>query len=77
MALMRLIEAQFENGLLKPSTPLALRPGERVHVIVVRHPDPKRWDMARLARSCPADESVLTEQGLGNWADNLDEEDRR
>jgi predicted DNA-binding antitoxin AbrB/MazE fold protein len=77
IALMRFIEAQFESGLLRPSTPLALRPGERVRLIIVRHPDPKRWDMARLAKTYPADESVLTEQGLGNWAADLDEEDRR
>jgi Protein of unknown function DUF104 len=26
----RVIEAEYEKGMLKPSTPLALRPGERV-----------------------------------------------
>jgi predicted DNA-binding antitoxin AbrB/MazE fold protein len=77
MALMRLVEAQYESGLLRPTRPLALRPGERVRLIVVRQPDPKRWDMARLAKTCTADESALTEQGLGNWSAKLDEEDRR
>ena len=77
MPVMRLVEAQYDRGLLKPSRPLPLRPGEHVHLIVVRQPDPKRWDMARLAKSCSADESVLAEQGLENWAANLDEEDRR
>jgi len=77
MALMRLVEAQYESGLLRPTRPLALRPGERVRLIVVRKPDPKRWDMARLAKTCTADESALTEQGLGNWSAKLDEEDRR
>jgi hypothetical protein len=45
--------------MLKPSTPLALRPGERVHLIVMRQADPKRWDLSRLAESPAADETVL------------------
>ena len=77
MRLMRVVEARFESGLLRPSRPLALRPGERVHLIVVRQPDPQRWDMARLAKSPPADETVLTEQGLEDWAASLDHEERR
>lgn len=72
----RIVEAEYEKGVLKPSTPLALRPGERVHLIVMRQPDPKRWDLSRLAQSSAADEAVLTEQGLEGWAANLDEEDR-
>ena len=45
------VEAEYEKGMLKPSTPLTLRPGERVHLIVMRQPDPKRWDLSRLAQS--------------------------
>jgi predicted DNA-binding antitoxin AbrB/MazE fold protein len=71
------VEAEYEKGMLKPSTPLALRPGERVHLIIMRQADPKRWDLSRLAQSLAADESELTEQGLEGWAANLDEEDRR
>ena len=41
---MRFIEARYEEGLLKPEAPLALTPGERVALIVVHHPDPRRWD---------------------------------
>ena len=74
---MRTIEARFEEGLLKPETPLALQPGERVALIVVRHPDPKRWDLDRLARSGPDKDSTLAEQGLAAWADALDAEDHR
>ena len=74
---MRVVEARFESGLLRPSRPLALRPGERVHLIVVRQPDPQRWDMARLAKGHSADEAVLTEQGLEDWAASIDQEDRR
>jgi predicted DNA-binding antitoxin AbrB/MazE fold protein len=48
---MRFIEARYEKGLLKPEAPLALTPGERVALIVVRHPDPRRWDLERLAKS--------------------------
>jgi predicted DNA-binding antitoxin AbrB/MazE fold protein len=73
----RVIEAEYEKGMLKPSTPLALRPGERVHPIVMRQPDPKRWDLSRLARSPAADEAALAEQGLEGWTANLDSEDRR
>jgi predicted DNA-binding antitoxin AbrB/MazE fold protein len=72
MAFMRVFEARFEGGLLRPSRPLALRPGGRVHLIVVREPDPQRWDIARLAQSHSADEAVLTEQGLEDWAASLD-----
>jgi predicted DNA-binding antitoxin AbrB/MazE fold protein len=74
---MRVVEAWFESGLLRPSRPLALRPGERVHLIVVRQPDPQRWDMARLAKASSADEAVLTEQGLEDWAASLEREDGR
>ena len=77
MGLMQVIEAQFESGVLRPSRPLLLRPGERVRLIVVRQPDAKRWDMARFARSDSAEESILTEHGLGHWAASLDEEDGR
>jgi predicted DNA-binding antitoxin AbrB/MazE fold protein len=73
----RVVEAEYEKGMLKPSTPLTLRPGERAHLIVMRQPDPKRWDLSRLAQSPAAHEAVLAEQGLEGWAANLDEEDRR
>ena len=69
---MRVIEARYEEGLLKPETPLALTPGERVALIVVRHPDPRRWDLARLAKSGAGEDRELAEQGLAEWADALD-----
>ena len=74
---MRFIEARYEEGLLKPEAPLALTPGERVALIVVRHPDPKRWDLERLAKSGTEEDRMLAEQGLAGWADALDEEDHR
>jgi len=74
---MRFIEARYEEGLLKPESPLALTPGERVALIVVRHPDPKRWDLERLAKGGAEEDRVLAEQGLADWADALDEEDHR
>jgi predicted DNA-binding antitoxin AbrB/MazE fold protein len=77
MEAMRVIEARFEEGLLKPETPLALTPGERVALIVVRHPDPRRWDLERLAKSGAGEDRALAEQGLAEWADALDREDRR
>jgi predicted DNA-binding antitoxin AbrB/MazE fold protein len=70
----RFIEARYEEGLLKPETPLALTPGERVALIVVRHPDPRRWDLARLAKG-GAEDRGLAEQGLAEWAETLDRED--
>jgi predicted DNA-binding antitoxin AbrB/MazE fold protein len=72
---MRLIEAHYENGLLRPAKPLALRPGERVGVIVVRRPDPSRWDLARLGAQAYEDEG-LAEAGLADWATDLEREDR-
>ena len=74
---MRLIEARYEEGLLKPDTPLTLRPGERVALIVVRHPDLKRWDLERLAQGGAEEDPALAEQGLAEWADALDDEDHR
>lgn len=72
---MRVIEARYEEGLLKPETPLALQPGEQVALIVVRHPDPKRWDLERLASRGAAEDRMLAEQGLADWAAMLDRED--
>ncbi len=72
---MRTIEARYEDGLLKPEEPLALTPGERVALILVRHPDPKRWDLHRLAKTGAEEDLVLSETGLADWADTLDEED--
>jgi predicted DNA-binding antitoxin AbrB/MazE fold protein len=73
---MEIIEAEFENGVLRPMRPLALRPGERVGIVVVRRPDPVRWNLARLSKIATADEEKLVEEGLGDWADALDREDR-
>ena len=73
---MRTVEALYEDGLLKPQTPLPLRPGERVGVIVVRQPDPSRWNLDRLARVGREEDVALSEQGLAQWSDALDTEDR-
>ncbi len=61
--------------MLRPETPLSLAPGERVALILVRHPDPKRWNLERLAKSGADEDLALAEQGLGEWADALDAED--
>jgi predicted DNA-binding antitoxin AbrB/MazE fold protein len=68
--------ARYEEGLLKPETPLALTPGDRVALIVVRHPDPRRWDLDRLAKIGAGEDRGLAEQGLAEWAEALDREDR-
>jgi hypothetical protein len=52
-----------------------LTPGERVALIVVAPPDPRRWDLDRLAKSGTGEDRELAEQGLAEWADALDRED--
>ncbi len=69
------VDALYENGLLRPISPLPLRPGERVAVIVVRKADPARWDLVRLAAH-GNDDLALAEAGLDAWAAALDREDR-
>lgn len=64
----RVIEAQYGDGVLRPAEGLGLRPGERVNLIVVRLPDPNRWDLARLAKTANRDDLALAEQGLAQWA---------
>ena len=71
-----MVEAQYENGVLRPSERLGLRPGERVNIMVVRRPDPGRWDLARLAKTSDKDDLALAEQGLAEWASALEAEDR-
>ena len=60
---------------LHPSKPLALRPGERVAVVVIRRPDPSRWDLDRLARHGEEDEA-LASGGLDDcWSDAIRPQD--
>lgn len=73
---MRPIDALYEKGLLRPVSPLPLRSGERVALIVVRRPDPSRWDLTRLATHGD-DDLALAEAGLSEWAAALDAEERR
>jgi len=63
---MEVIEAEFENGVLRPMRRLSLRPGERVGIVVVRRPDPNRWDIARLSKRSADDEETLIETGLAS-----------
>lgn len=74
---MRLVEARYEKGMLKPTEPLALRSGESVNLIVVRRADPSRWDINRLAKSGNAEDLALAEQGIEDWAAKLEQEDQR
>jgi len=71
---MGVIEAEFNDGVLRPMRHLALRPGERVGIVVVRRPDPLRWDIARLSKVAP-DEDALAEAGLAEWENALLHED--
>ena len=72
---MRPIDALYENGLLRPVSPLPLRSGERVALIVVRRSDSSRWDVTRLGPHGD-DDLALAEAGLDEWAAALDREDR-
>lgn len=72
---MRTVEALYENGLLRPAKPLNLRPGERVGLILVRRPDPSRWDLARLG-ACFGEDEELANAGLDDWSADLDREDQ-
>jgi predicted DNA-binding antitoxin AbrB/MazE fold protein len=72
---MELIEAEFNDGVLRPMRSLALRPGERVGIVVVRRPDPLRWDLARLSK-ITSEEDSLSEAGLADWETSLGREDR-
>jgi predicted DNA-binding antitoxin AbrB/MazE fold protein len=74
---MGLVVADYENGVLRPRSPLRLRPGERVGIVIVRRPDPARWDLDRLAAPPSQDETGLTETGLDGWSESLDREDHR
>ena len=77
MVVMELIEADFEDGVLRPKHPLRLRPGERVGIVIVRRPDPSRWDLDRLSKSSGPEDEQLAEQGIADWAATLDREDDR
>lgn len=70
---MRPIEAVYEDGLLKPEAPLALMQGERVSLFIVRHSDPKRWDLERLAKTGLEEDLALAQQGLAEWVAALEE----
>lgn len=72
---MRPVDALYENGVLRPVSPLPLRSGERVALIVVRRPDASRWDFSRLAAH-GAEDLALAEAGLNEWAAALEREDR-
>ena len=76
LRIMRPVGARCEDGVLKPERPLPLRAGDRVGVILVRRPDPARWDLQRLAATSEEDEA-LASAGLDEWADALDAEDHR
>jgi len=72
----RVVQAQYEDGVLRPTEPLGLRPGEQVSLIVVRRPDPSRWDLARLANTANGEDADLAEQGLADWPGEVDAMER-
>jgi predicted DNA-binding antitoxin AbrB/MazE fold protein len=77
IGVMRPVEATYENGLLKPEHPLQLRPGERVGVILVRRPDPSRWDLERIAAAVGSEDDELAALGVDDWSAELEREDTK
>ncbi len=73
---MRIVEARYEDGVLRPAERLGLRAGERVNLIVVRRADARRWDLSRLATTSGEEDLTLAEQGLAEWAKDLDAGER-
>jgi predicted DNA-binding antitoxin AbrB/MazE fold protein len=76
MMVVRVVEAQYEDGVLRPVEHLALRSGERVSVMVMRRPDPRRWQLARLSTGSHQEDLSLSEQGLSEWSHLLDDTER-
>ena len=70
---MDFVEAEFQDGVLRLRSPLHLRPGERVRILVMRRADPERWDLAKLAAT-GADDVSLAQLGLDEWSEGLDRE---
>jgi predicted DNA-binding antitoxin AbrB/MazE fold protein len=68
----KLVEAQYEDGVLRPAERLGRRSGERVSLLVIRRADPRRWDFARLSSASSEEDLSLSEQGLSEWASSLD-----
>jgi lipopolysaccharide/colanic/teichoic acid biosynthesis glycosyltransferase len=60
---MRSVEARYEDGVLKPTEPLNLKPGERVRLVVLRRSDPSRWNLARLADEAQPAETAPVPRG--------------
>jgi predicted DNA-binding antitoxin AbrB/MazE fold protein len=77
IVVVRLVEAQYEDGVLRPVERLSLCSGERVGIMVVRRPDPRRWDFARLSSTSNPEDLSLSQQGLEEWATSLDATERR
>jgi predicted DNA-binding antitoxin AbrB/MazE fold protein len=75
--LVRPVEAHYEDCVLRPMERLAVRPGERVQLIVVRRPDPSRWNVDKLATTVNGEDLALAEESLADWAEKLEGEDRR
>jgi predicted DNA-binding antitoxin AbrB/MazE fold protein len=70
------VDADFEDGVLRPLRPLGLHPGERVRLVIYRHQssDLSRWDLSRLG-GAQGEDLELAEAGLSEWAAALEAED--
>jgi len=73
---MKTFEVRYEDGVLKPSGPLPLSPGESVEVVLIGPTDPKLRNLQRFAAEHGEDLDFLTRVGLEEWSAMLDTEDR-
>ena len=73
---MKTFEMRYEDGVLKPSMPLPLSPGESVEVVLIGPTDPRLKNLQRFASEHGEDLDFLTRVGLVEWCATLDKEDR-
>jgi len=72
---MEAIDARYEAGVLTPSSPLALRQGEWVRLIMRRRPDPSRWDLDRIRAAAGHVDEDLSMLSLDAWRAAPENED--
>jgi predicted DNA-binding antitoxin AbrB/MazE fold protein len=73
---MKTFAMRYEDGVLKPSKPLPLSPGESVEVVLIGPADPRLQNLQRFAAEHGEDLDFLTRVGLDEWSAMLEREDR-
>jgi predicted DNA-binding antitoxin AbrB/MazE fold protein len=73
---MKTFAMRYEDGVLKPSNPLPLSPGENVEVVLIGPTDPRLKNLQRFAADHGEELDFLTSVGLEEWSAMLGKEDR-